>query len=69
MNRRSEDLTDSMKMFRWGLESGRPAAGAIGTAPEWFHKGTGTIVARARRAARNTGYAEDGGEEAEIAGI
>src|SRR5690348_11395859 len=24
------DLTDSMKMYRWGLEGGRPAAGEVG---------------------------------------
>src|SRR5277367_4707301 len=35
----SEDLTDSMKMFRWGIAGGRPAAGEIGTPPEWFYKG------------------------------
>ena len=42
---RSEDLTDSMKMFRWGVEGGRPAPGTIGAAPEWFYKGTGTCCA------------------------
>ena len=47
-----EKLTDSMKMFRWGIEGGRPAPGSIGTAPEWFYKGTGTIPACARRIAR-----------------
>jgi hypothetical protein len=36
----TEDLTDSMKMFRWGVEGGRPAEGTIGIAPEWFHKGS-----------------------------
>ena len=39
-----EELTDSMKMFRWGVEGGRPAPGQIGTAPEWFYKGTGTTL-------------------------
>ena len=38
------ELTDSMKMFRWGVEGGRPAPGEIGTAPEWFFKGTGGIL-------------------------
>ncbi len=38
------DLTDSMRMFRAGLEGGRPAAGAVGAAPEWFFKGTGGIL-------------------------
>src|SRR6185437_3078455 len=39
MHAKSEDLTDSMKMFRWGIEGGRPADGQIGAAPEWFYKG------------------------------
>jgi hypothetical protein len=32
----AEALTDSMKMFRWGLEGGRPQPGCIGVAQEWF---------------------------------
>ena len=49
------DLTDSMKMFRWGIEGGRPAPGSIGTAPEWFYKGTGTSLRATRRGARSSG--------------
>jgi hypothetical protein len=63
------DLTDSMKMFRWGLEGGRPAPGSIGTAPEWFYKGTGTSLRGHSDALEVPAYAGDGGEEAEIAGI
>jgi len=63
------DLTDSMKMFRLGLAEGKPAPGSIGAAPEWFYKGPGTIL-RAHGAPLDVPvYAEDGGEEAEIAGI
>jgi hypothetical protein len=63
------DLTDSMKMFRLGLAEGKPAPGSIGAAPEWFYKGPGTIL-RAHGAPLDVpAYAEDGGEEAEIAGI
>ncbi|HLJ40363.1 MAG TPA: AraD1 family protein [Candidatus Acidoferrales bacterium] len=69
MHVKNEDLTDSMKMFRWGIEGGRPAAGQIGTAPEWFYKGTGTILRAHGEALETPTYAEDGGEEAEIAGI
>jgi hypothetical protein len=65
----SEHLTDSMKMFRWGIEGGRPAAGEIGTPPEWFYKGTGTILRAHNEPLEIPPYAEDGGEEAEIAGI
>jgi hypothetical protein len=65
----SEDLTDSMKMFRWGIAGGRPADGQIGTPPEWFYKGTGTILRAHNEPLEIPPYAEDGGEEAEIAGI
>ena len=65
----SEDLTDSMKMFRWGIAGGRPATGEIGTPPEWFYKGTGAILRAHNEPLEIPPYAEDGGEEAEIAGI
>jgi hypothetical protein len=64
-----ESLTDSMKMFRWGLEGGRPEAGCIGTSPEWFYKGTGAILRAHNEPLDVPSYAEDGGEEAEIAGV
>jgi hypothetical protein len=62
-------LTDSMKMFRLGLEGGRPEPGQIGAPPEWFYKGTGTILRAHGAALEVPPYAEDGGEEAEIAGV
>lgn len=61
--------TDSMKMFRWGVEGGKPAPGKIGVAPEWFYKGNGTMLRAHGEALEVPPYAEDGGEEAEIAGI
>jgi hypothetical protein len=64
-----EQMTDSMKMFRWGLMEGRPEAGRIGVAPEWFYKGTGTALRAHGEALEIPAYAEDGGEEAEVAGI
>jgi hypothetical protein len=63
------ELTDSMRMFRWGLEGGRPAPGQIGNAPEWFYKGTGTILRAPGEPLDVPSYASDGGEEAEIAGV
>lgn len=63
------DITDSMKMFHWGIEEGRPAADAIGIAPEWFHKGTGTTLRAHNEPLEIPAHAEDGGEEAEVAGI
>lgn len=64
-----ENLTDSMKMFRWGLEGGRPKEGAIGVSPEWFFKGTAAILRAHNQPLEIPEYAEDGGEEAEIAGV
>ena len=34
-------LTDSMRMFKMGLEGGKPAKGETGAQPEWFYKGDG----------------------------
>ena len=63
------ELTDSMRMFRWGLEGGRPEPGRIGVAPEWFYKGPGTILRAHGEPLAVPSYAEDGGEEAEVAGL
>ena len=65
----AQEMTDSMKMFRWGIEGGRPASGVIGTPPEWFHKGTGNALRAHGEPLEIPAYGEDGGEEAEIAGI
>ena len=61
--------TDSLRMYEWGVEGGRPDDGAIGTAPEWFYKGTGTILRGHGDALTIPAHADDGGEEPEIAGI
>jgi hypothetical protein len=63
------ELNDSMKMFKWGVEGGKPAPGKIGVAPEWFYKGSGTILRAPNEPLDVPAFAEDGGEEAEIAGI
>ena len=65
-----EAVTDSMRMFQWGVEGGRPEEGAIGVAPEWFYKGDGKSVLRGPdETLEIPGHAEDGGDEAEIAGV
>ncbi len=70
MHGKSDDaLTDSMRMFRSGLEGGRPPAGRCGTAPEWFYKGNGTVLRTTAEELTVPAHADDGGEEAEVAGI
>ena len=65
----NENLTDSMKMFKLGIEGGKPDSGQIGAQPEWFWKGDGSILVGCGRTLTNPSFAKDGGEEAEIAGI
>lgn len=64
-----ETLTDSMKMFRMGLEGGKPKPGETGVQPEWFYKGNGTQAVAPGAALMSPSFAADGGEEPEIAGI
>jgi hypothetical protein len=68
-DRGERELTDSMKMFRWGVEGGRPAPNAIGVAPEWFYKGNGLSLRAHGEPLPIPSYAEDGGEEAEMAAL
>jgi len=63
------ELTDSMKMFKWGLEGGKPAPGEVGTEPEWFFKGDGSWVVAPGQPLELPPFALDGGEEPEVAGI
>jgi hypothetical protein len=62
-------MTDSMRMFEWGRQQGRPARGKIGIAPEWFYKGDGSILQAPSGPLTIPGFAEDGGEEAEVAAV
>lgn len=62
-------LTDSMKVYQWGVEGGKPADGEIGIQPEWFYKGTGAILKGHGEALKVPDFGNDGGEEPEIAGI
>jgi hypothetical protein len=62
-------LTDSMRMYLSGVEGGRPAAGEIGVQPEWFYKGTGTVLRAHADTIDQPAFADDGGEEPEVAAI
>jgi hypothetical protein len=61
--------TDSMRMFLEGVEGGKPAAGAVGQQPEWFYKGDGTQLVGPDQPLTMPAFAQDGGEEPELAGI
>lgn len=63
------ELTDSMKMFKLGLEGGKPKAGEIGVQPEWFYKGDGDWIVAPGRPLELPAYALDGGEEPELVGL
>ncbi len=64
-----ENLTDSMKMFKWGVAGGKPAPGTIGTPPEWFYKGDGRWVVPPEQPLELPAFAKDGGEEVEVCGL
>ncbi|PWF46843.1 AraD1 family protein [Massilia glaciei] len=64
-----ETLSDSMKMFRMGVEGGKPAAGERGVQPEWFYKGDGSVLRASGQSLPMPDFALDGGEEPEIAGL
>lgn len=64
-----KDETDSMRMFRLGVEGGKPSPGAVGAQPEWFYKGDGGTVVAPGGVLECPPFAENGGEEPEIAGL
>jgi hypothetical protein len=65
----AEDASDSMKMFRMGLEGGKPADGQPGVQPEWFYKGDGRSMVGPESPLLSPDFAADAGEEPELAGI
>jgi hypothetical protein len=64
-----EQLTDSMRMFLMGVEGGKPTEGVVGAQPEWFYKGDGSHVVGPGAPLTSPAFAQDGGEEPEIAGV
>ncbi len=69
MHAAGEHVTDSIRVYNWGVEGGKPEPGKVGVLPEWFYKGSGVILRGHNDALTVPAYAEDGGEEPEIAGI
>jgi hypothetical protein len=52
-----------------GLEGGKPGDGSAGVQPEWFYKGSGDALVAPGAALERPAFAEDGGEEPEVAGL
>ena len=68
LDQQDTGLTDSMKMFKWGVEGGKPAGDQPGMQPEWFYKGNGGNVVACGQAIHSPDFAEDHGEEPELVG-
>lgn len=62
-------LTDSMRMFKLGVEGGKPDPGRVGAQPEWFYKGDGDCVVAPEADIPVPAFAADAGEEPELAGL
>ncbi|MPR32358.1 AraD1 family protein [Salmonirosea aquatica] len=65
----ASQLTDSMKIYQWGLEGGKPAPGGIGVQPEWFYKGNGSVLKPHNAVLTIPNFGDDGGEEPELAAV
>ena len=65
----AETQTDSMRMFLEGVAGGKPAPGEAGQQPEWFFKGDGAGLVGPGAPLEMPAFAQDGGEEPELAGI
>jgi hypothetical protein len=65
----SADASDSMKMFRMGLEGGKSSGEKPGVQPEWFYKGDGRSLVAPEAPLTSPQFALDGGEEPELAGV
>jgi hypothetical protein len=69
MHAAAQAVTDSTRMYESGLEGGKPVPGAAGVAPEWFYKGCGTVLRAHNEPLTVPEFADDGGEEPEVAGV
>ena len=58
-----------MRMFRLGVQGGKPPEGSVGVQPEWFYKGDGSSLVALGQPLRSPSFALDAGEEPEIVGI
>ncbi len=69
MHAGTQAVTDSTRMYLSGVEGGKPAPGEAGISPEWFYKGSGTVLRGHGEPLVVPEFADDGGEEPELAGV
>jgi hypothetical protein len=69
LDKTDNELTDSMKMFKAGLEGGKPHGMQPGAQPEWFYKGSGFNVVACGNTLLSPDFAADHGEEPELVGL
>jgi hypothetical protein len=69
MHSGAQAVTDSVRMYQSGVEGGKPATGEAGISPEWFYKGSGSVLRAHGEPLDVPSFADDGGEEPEIAGV
>jgi hypothetical protein len=62
-------LSDSMKLFTWGVERGKPEPGTAGVQPEWFFRGNGSSLVASGQPLAAPDFSLDGGEEPEVVGM
>ena len=58
-----------MRLFRKGLDGGKPGPGRISVQPEWFYKGNGHCIAAPEQDLPSPPFAMDAGEESELVGL
>jgi hypothetical protein len=59
----------SMRIFRRGIEAGRPPIGQVGAQPEWFYKGNGRIVVASGKPVVAPEFGLGFGEAPELVGL
>lgn len=63
------ELTDTLRMYKLGLDGGKPSPGSIGVQPEWAYKGDGDWAIAPEQPLELPAYANGGGEEGEVVGL
>lgn len=61
--------TDTMRLFRLGVENGKMKGTTPASQPEWFYKGNGLAAVPPGHSLPSPTFALDGGEEPEIVGL